>query len=261
MPTPFEELAHGCKNPVKENRTVDANSPSRNRKTYERASRVIRSGRSIVPPQPSPDESIAFASFLAATSSTRVPQSVSEALDGPNSFDWRRVFRKEYDSLRDKKTWTCLERSDVPKDKKVLSGKVVMKTKRNKDGEISKIKVRWVVRGFEQLYGRDYIQTYAGVCRSTSWKIAISMAATFNLEIDQMDAVTAFLNSKTNDDIYVELPPMWKEYNLEELDDPVCKLLKALYGLKQALHLWQNHLRLKLSEDGLCRNTSSGRVS
>ncbi|KAI0991951.1 hypothetical protein K3495_g16235, partial [Podosphaera aphanis] len=207
--------------------------------------------KSIVPPQPTTDEGAAFASFLTATSSTGDPKSVSEALNGPDSFDWRQAFRKEYNSLRDKKTWTYLERGDVPKDKKVLSGKVVMKTKRDKEGNILKRKVRWVVRGFEQLYGRDYTQTYAGVCRSASWKIAIAMAAIFDLEIDQMDAVTAFLNSKTDDDIYVELPPLWKEPDSEELDDPVCKLLKALYGLKQAPRLWQNHLRLKLSEVGL----------
>lgn len=133
----------------------------------------------------------------------------------------------------------------------MLSGKVVMKTKRNKDGVIFKRKMRWVVRGFEQLYGRDYTQTYAGVCRSATWKIAIAMAAIFDLEIDQMDAATAFLNSSTDDDIYVEIPPMWNESDLKELDNPVCKLLKALYGLKQAPRLWQNHLRLKLSEVSL----------
>ncbi|KAI0995962.1 hypothetical protein K3495_g12219 [Podosphaera aphanis] len=90
-----------------------------------------------------------------------------------------------------------------------------MKTKRDKEGEILKREVRWVVRGFEQLYGRDYTQTYAGVCRSASWKIAIAMAAMFDLEIDQMDAVTAFLNSSIDDNINVELPPMWSVPDLK----------------------------------------------
>ncbi|KAI0998113.1 hypothetical protein K3495_g10078 [Podosphaera aphanis] len=77
------------------------------------------------------------------------------------------------------------------------------------------------------------------------------MAAMFDLEIDQMTAVTAFLNSSTDDNIHVELPLMWSVSDFNELGDPICQLLKALSGLKQALGLWQNHLRLKLSEVGL----------
>ncbi|KAI0995781.1 hypothetical protein K3495_g12397 [Podosphaera aphanis] len=44
------------------------------------------------------------------------------------------------------------------------------------------------------------------------------MAAMFDLEIDQMDVVTAFLNSSTDDNIYVELPPVWSVPDLKELD-------------------------------------------
>ena len=118
------------------------------------------------------------------------------------------------------------------------------------DGNILKRKVRWVVRGFEQIYGQDYTQTYAGVCRSASWKIIIAIAAISDLEIDQMDAITALLNSSTDGDIFVELPPIWNEPGIDKFNDPVCKLQKVLYGLKQAPRLWQSHLQLKLSEIG-----------
>lgn len=60
-------------------------------------------------------------------------------------------------------------------------------------------------QGFEQLNGHNYTQTYAGVCRSASWKFTIAIAAIFDLEIDQMDAVTAFLNTSIDDNIYVKL--------------------------------------------------------
>ncbi|KAI0995961.1 hypothetical protein K3495_g12220 [Podosphaera aphanis] len=104
-PSPFEELAHGYgnldeENIIEENLTEEVSRPSRSKKIYERSSRVTRSGNSIIATPQSPDETIAFASFLAATSSTRDPKSVSEALNGPDSSDWRRAFKKEYDSLR-----------------------------------------------------------------------------------------------------------------------------------------------------------------
>lgn len=249
--TPFQVLAHGYGNQNEEITNQEtANSSSRVRKVYEPVSRVTRSGNSILPPLPPPDENIAFASFLAASSTNQDPKTIYEALNGSDENEWREAFRKEYRSLKKNETWITLDRSKVPKGKKVLSGKIVLKTKRNKEGNILKRKVRWVVRGFEQIYGQDYTQTYAGVCRSASWKIVIAIAANFDLEIDQMDAITAFLNSSTDGDIFVELPPMWNEPGLNKFDDPVCKLKKALYGLKQAPRLWQSHLQLKLSEIG-----------
>jgi hypothetical protein len=61
-------------------------------------------------------------------------------------------------------------------------------------------------QSYEQLYGRDYDQTYAGVCKSVTWKIIIAMAALQDWDIEQMDAVTAFLNSDIEGDVYMELP-------------------------------------------------------
>ena len=248
--SPFETLASGQER-LNDEYLVNSSSRSRRpRITYKPASRTTRSGNSILPPPPPPDESAAFIAFLAATACTSDPLTIDEALNGPDENEWRQAFRKEYNSLWKNKTWEILDRCEVPYGKKILSGKIVMKTKRDKEGVILKRKVRWVVKGFEQIYGKDYTQTYAGVCRNVSWKILIAIAAIFDLEIDQMDAVTAFLNSKTDDDIFVELPPMYTEPGIHKLFDPVCKLKKSLYGLKQAPRLWQSHLRIKLSEIG-----------
>lgn len=65
-----------------------------------------------------------------------------------------------------------------------------------------------------------------------------------------MAAVTAFLNSDTDNDIYVEVPPGWIELGTTPTLPLVCKLEKALYGLKQAPRLWQKHLRSCLAEVG-----------
>ena len=54
------------------------------------------------------------------------------------------------------------------KGSRILISKLVFKTKRDKDGDIFKYKVRWVVRGFKQVYKKDYDQTFAGVCISAT---------------------------------------------------------------------------------------------
>jgi hypothetical protein len=190
--------------------------------------------------------------FAAAKTVTDEPQTLREALDSPDAAKWRAALKCEYHAIQRKKTWTLIKRSKVKGGQRVLRGKLVFKKKRDKDGNILKYKVRWVVRGFEQQYGKDYDQTYAGVCKSVTWKIILAIAAVRDWEIEQMDAVTAFLNSQIDGDVYVELPPLWKEIFDIKDDDPdyVCKLLMALYGLKQSPRLWQEKLRKVLEKLG-----------
>ena len=54
----------------------------------------------------------------------------------------------KYETISHKKTWTLVKRSEVKG--KILRSKLVFKKKRDKDGNILKYKVHWVVRGFEQ---------------------------------------------------------------------------------------------------------------
>jgi hypothetical protein len=76
----------------------------------------------------------------------------------------------------------------------------------------------------------------------------MALAARYDLEIVQMDVETAFLNAKTDVDIYVELPPKWKAAGMT--DNEVALLLQALYGLKQSPRLWQLTLRKALKSLG-----------
>ena len=71
----------------------------------------------------------------------------------------------------------------------------------------------------------DYDQTYAGVAKGAAWKLLLAIAAILDLEIKQIDAVTAFLNRITKDTIYVKLLNRYKDKDL------VCLLLQALYRL------------------------------
>jgi hypothetical protein len=58
----------------------------------------------------------------------------------------------------------------------------------------------------------------------------MALIARYDLEIVQMDVEIAFLNAKTDVDIYVKLLPKWKAMGLT--DDEVALLFQALYGLK-----------------------------
>ena len=179
------------------------------------------------------------------------PQSYQEAMDHPDVDKWRTAIHKEYGQIHEKQTWDLCKRSDIPSNLRPLSGKLVFKTKRDKNGQVLKHKVRWVVRGFEQREGIDFDQVFAGTCTSTTWKLAIALAAKYSYEVHQMDVIAAFLQGDIDSDIYVDMPPKWKEIlELQKEVGDVCKLSKALYGLRQSPRLWQKKLQNVLNKLG-----------
>ena len=74
------------------------------------------------------------------------------------------------------------------------------------DGTIDKYKARLVIKGYRQLEGIDYFDTYSPVSSKTSIRIIIALAALYDLEIHQMDVKTAFLNGDLEEEIYMEQP-------------------------------------------------------
>ena len=96
-----------------------------------------------------------------------------------------------------------MKRSKV--DGKVLSEKLVFKTKRDKDSNILKYKARQVIQGFRQQYNKDFDQTYAGVYKSTLQKIILVFVALYDLEIEQINTIAAFLNGDIDGKVYIEL--------------------------------------------------------
>ena len=120
----------------------------------------------------------------------------------------------------------------------MVSCKWVFKIKRNAAGEIDKYKTRLVAKGYSQVQGVDYDDTYAPIAQLSSLHTILAIAARNNWDIEVFDFHSAFLNSKLDqgEDIYMELPPGYKtdcKYKC-----PVAKLLIALYGSKQGALKW-----------------------
>ena len=100
-------------------------------------------------------------------------------------------------------------------------------------------KGRLVARGFQQVEGLDYTETFAPVIKFTAIRLLLALVAHFDLELHQMDVVTAFLNGDLEEDIYMEQP----EGCIDKAQpDSVCKLLRAIYGLKQAHRQWHSRI-------------------
>jgi len=60
------------------------------------------------------------------------------------------------------------------------------------------------VKGFSQVKGLDYEETYSPVVRYASIRILLALAA--KMEVDHLDVVTAFLQGDLTEEVYVEQP-------------------------------------------------------
>jgi hypothetical protein len=96
-----------------------------------------------------------------------------------------------------------------------------------------------VAKGYAQVAGLDFKETFAPVARLESIRI-LAYAAHHSFRLFQMDVKSAFLNRPIKEEVYVEQPPGFED---DRYPDHVYKLSKALYGLKQAPRAWYECLR------------------
>jgi hypothetical protein len=64
----------------------------------------------------------------------------------------------------------------------------------NATGQVEKFKARLVAKGYSQVEGVDFGEIFSPVEKLTSIRVLMSLAATFDLEIEQMDEKTMFLH-------------------------------------------------------------------
>ena len=81
----------------------------------------------------------------------------------------------------------------------------------------------------------------------SSIRIVLGLAASLNLEIEQMDVKTTFIHGDLEEEIYMEQPQGFKVDGQENF---VCKLKKSLYGLKQAPRQWYKKFESVMGEQG-----------
>ena len=75
------------------------------------------------------------------------------------------------------------------------------------DGSVERYKARLVAKGFNQKYGVDYNETFAPVVQFDSLRLLLAFAATYDMEIHQLDVKTAFLNGDLDEEIFMSQPP------------------------------------------------------
>ncbi|KAK9045900.1 hypothetical protein V6N11_051803 [Hibiscus sabdariffa] len=145
------------------------------------------------------------------------PKTYQEAVASPDSEKWLEAMRSEMDSMSENQTY----------------------------------KGRLVAKGFRQIHGVDYDETFSPVAMFKSIRILLAVAAFHDNEIWQMDVKTAFLNGKLEEDVYMTQP---EGFVTPENAGKVCKLQRSIYGLKQASRSWNLRFNEAIQEFGFIRN-------
>ncbi|PLW34986.1 hypothetical protein PCANC_19777 [Puccinia coronata f. sp. avenae] len=107
------------------------------------------------------------------------------------------------------------------------------------DGSIKKYKARYIVRGFSQIFGQDYHDTWAPTATFASLRMLFTVAASNQWPIETFDITAAYLHGTIDEDVWVKVPdgmPVPKEHRGKSL-----KLDKGLYGTKQGGRCWWKH--------------------
>jgi hypothetical protein len=122
----------------------------------------------------------------------------------------------------------------------IVGNKWIFCNKQDEQGVITRNKARLVEKGYSQLKGLDFDETFAPIARLESIRMLLDYATHHNFNLYKMDVKSAFLNGLIKEEVYVEQP---SGFNSEEYPNYVYKLYNALYELKQAPRAWYEYLR------------------
>ena len=123
----------------------------------------------------------------------------------------------------------------------------MLKNRMNEEGQVIRNKARLVCKGYSQIEGIDFEETFALVALMEAIRMFLAFSFSKGFKIYQMVMKSAFLKGKLKEEVYME---QLEGFDLTAGKDLVCKLKKALYGLKQAPRAWYARLYHYLQQQG-----------
>jgi hypothetical protein len=151
--------------------------------------------------------------------------------------------QEELNNFKCNAVWSLVER---PKQN-VVGTKWVFCNKQDEHGVVTRNKGWLVAKGYSQVKGLDFDETFASVARLESIRMLLAYATHHGFKLYQMDVKSTFLNGPVKEEVYVEQP---SSFESKEYPNHVYRLHKVLYGLKQARRAWYECLSDFLIENG-----------
>lgn len=196
-----------------------------------------RRGRRIIKPKWTDDYE------LGMVAQGNIGLTYEEAVNGKDKNKWLEAIKEELEAFKRNDTWI---ETELPKGEKTIDCKWVFKIKKDQNREI--YKARLVARGFKQEEKFDHSEVYAPVAKLPTLRILLAIASKHNLDIQQMDVKSAFLNGRIDEEVYLVKPEGMKN------DGKVLKLRRSLYGLKKSPRYWNERFDKLMMQEGFIRS-------
>jgi hypothetical protein len=165
----------------------------------------------------------AFLAGMDHSTDDSEPHGFREAMASPEREKWLTQMKEEVKLLNQMETWQLVK---PPPGRKVLTGIWSFKKQQDDKGNIIRYKACWCCRGFLQIPGIDYQETFAGVVSPSTYKAIFAMVAELDYHCEHWDIQTAFLNGPIDTEIYMEQP-----YGFSHDKGLACLLQRSIYGL------------------------------
>jgi hypothetical protein len=104
------------------------------------------------------------------------------------------------DALHANHTWTLVPKTS---NMNLVSSKWIFKVKTQSDGIIDRYKARLVARGFTQLSGLDYDETFSLVVKPGTIRLILNIGLSHGWLIWQLDVSNAFLHGDLHERVYL----------------------------------------------------------
>jgi hypothetical protein len=128
------------------------------------------------------------------------PNNFNEASKDDHSV---KAMNDEPDQIEKNNTWEMVHR---PEGKNIIDSKWIFKNKLNEQGQVVRNKAILVYKGYPQIEGLDFDETFAPIARLEAIRIFLAYACHKRFKVYQMDVKSSFLNGYLNEEVYMEQP-------------------------------------------------------
>ena len=158
-----------------------------------------------------------------------IPNQYEDAMKSRQRKQWLGAIDKEMKSLQEHEVYDLVLITSVPKEKKIVGSRFVFKQMAD-----NRFKARLVVQGYVQEPGIDFGKSFAPVLRLGSQRVLLARACEHGWPIYQLDVQVAFLKSKIDSEVYVQLALGQATTDGKTGVPLVIGLKRSLYGLVQS---------------------------
>ena len=110
---------------------------------------------------------------------------------------------EELSQIKKNDTWELVPRLN---DKNVIGTKWVFRNKLDENGQVTRNKMKLVCKGYAQIEGIDFEETYAPVARMEDIRTILAYACSKHIKVYQMDVKSTFLNGELEEEVYIKQP-------------------------------------------------------